>query len=157
MQSARHGTTARAPLFSQLERGLSYSRRTGVVGVVLGGLDFAGEADPFKKPDAQVVDVELVPLEAVARGDRMRMVVVVPAFTTGDEGDPPVVARVIAGLEAAGSPHVGCGVDEPGGVETERGAQEDPPQDAGPAADEVERYCGNGERNPVIFAEPLVE
>ena len=38
----------------------------GVLGVELGDLNFLGEAELFHKPDAVVVDVELIPGEAMA-------------------------------------------------------------------------------------------
>src|SRR5271170_6051290 len=78
----------------------------GVVLVVLGDLDLFGEADFGEPPDAVVVDVELVPGEPVARADRVGVVVVVPAFAAGEDGDPPVVARVVASLKAAAAEHV---------------------------------------------------
>src|SRR2546423_756227 len=98
--------------------------RFGVVGVELGDLDFFREADLGEEPDAVVVDVELVPGEAMARADRMGVVVVVPAFATGKQSDPPGVAGVIFGFEAAAAEHVGGGVDQPGGVQAEADAQE---------------------------------
>ena len=80
-------------------------------------LDFFGEADFAEQPDAVVVDVELIPGEAVTRADGMGVVVVVPAFAAGEQSDPPVVAGVVLGLEAALAPEVRRRVDEPGGVE----------------------------------------
>src|ERR1035438_2698636 len=75
----------------------------GVLGVVFGDLDFFGEADFGEEPDAVVVDVELVPGEAVARANRVGVVVVVPTFAAGEQGDPPGVARIVLGFEATGA------------------------------------------------------
>ena len=108
----------------------------GVVRVELGDLDFFGEADLGEQPDAVVVDVELVPGEAVTGADRVGVVVVVPAFAAGEESDPPVVAGVVAGLEAALAPEVGGGVDQPGGVQAEGDAQEGSPEHHGECADD---------------------
>ena len=101
MKLRRSWGTRLGPLSLQDAGGL------GVLGVELGDLDFFGEAELLEKPDAVVVDVELVPGEAMARGDGMGVVVVVPALAAGDEGDPPVVAGVVAGFEAAGCPTCG--------------------------------------------------
>jgi hypothetical protein len=72
-----------------------------VVHVFAPGKLVAGEAKFREQPDAVVVGINLVPAEAVARGDGMRMVVVVPAFAAAYQGDPPVVARVVARFKAA--------------------------------------------------------
>ena len=64
----------------------------------------------------------------------MGVVIVVPAFAAGQQGNPPVVAGVIAGFEAARTPQVRGGIDQPGGVQSQRDAQEDAPQNPGPAA-----------------------
>ena len=83
-----------------------------------------GQARLREQPDAIVVDVELVPGETVARADRVGVVVVVPALAAGEQGDPPAVARVIAGLEAACAVEVRGRVDEPGGVQADDYAEE---------------------------------
>src|SRR5215472_12441400 len=93
------------------------------------------------------------------------MVVVVPAFAAGEQGHPPAVARVVAGFKAAAAPHVGGGVDEPGGVEADGDAQQDSPQNHGDAVDEAAEVPAAGEeqaaaeRNgqPMPLAEPAVE
>ena len=91
----------------------------GVGGVELGDLHLLGEAELFQQPDAVVVDVDLVPGEAVAGADGVGVVVVVPAFAAGEQGDPPGVAGVVLGLKAARAEHVGGGVDQPGGVQAD--------------------------------------
>jgi len=88
--------------------GLDHARGFGVLGIELRDLDFFSEADFAKNPDAVVVDVELIPGEAVTSADRVGVVVVVPAFAAGEQSDPPVVARVILGLETALAPQVRC-------------------------------------------------
>ena len=85
-----------------------------------GDLDFFRKTDLGEQPNAVVVDIELVPGEAMTSTDRMGMVVVVPAFASGEKCDPPVVARVVAGLKAALAPEVRGGVDQPCGVQAER-------------------------------------
>jgi hypothetical protein len=141
----------------------------GVRGVVLGDLDAFGEADFGEEPDAVVVDVELVPGESVARADGMGVVVVVPAFAASEESDPPVVAGVVLGLEAALTPEVRRRVDEPGGVEAYGDAKEGSPEDHAEGSDEVMAggcegctesdldEAADDQRDPVIFAEPDVD
>ena len=140
----------------------------GVGGVVAGGLDFCGEAELGEEPDAVVVGVELIPGEAVAGADGVGVVVVVPSLAAGEEGDPPGVARVVVGVEAAGAEEVGGGVDQPGGVQADGDAQEGSPEEHGEAAEEGVaggrercadgdlRQAGEGEREPVESAEPDV-
>ena len=149
--------------------GLDDAGWLGVLGVEFGDLDFFREADFAEEPDAVVVDVELVPLEAVARADRMGVVVVVPAFAAGEQSDPPVVAGVVLGFEAALAPEVSGGVDEPGGVEAESDAEEGSPEKHSEGSDDVVAGSGDGcaecdlkeaaddEGNVVIFAEPDVD
>src|SRR5215469_2883594 len=87
-------------------------------------LDASGEPEHAKQSDAEIVHVDLIPGHAVARRDRVGVVVVVPAFTAGEQSDPPVVAGVVAGVEAAGAPHVGGRIDEPGYVQAKGDAQQ---------------------------------
>jgi len=65
-------------------RRLGDAGRLGVFGVELGNLDLAGQAKFLHCPNAVVVDVELVPGEAVTSTDWMRMMVVMPAFAAGE-------------------------------------------------------------------------
>ena len=115
------------------------------MGIVLGDLDLFGEAKLREKPNAVVVNIELIPLEAMARTDWMRMVVVVPAFAAGKQSDPPVVAGVVFGLEAAFAPEMCRGVDEPSGVEPDGDAEEGSPENHADSADEsVACGCESG-------------
>src|SRR5277367_2710822 len=141
--------------------GLEDAGGLGVLGVELGDLDSFGEADFAEEPDAVVVDVELVPSEAVARTDGVGVVVVVPAFASGEKRDPPVVAGVVLGLEAALAPEMRGGVHKPGGVKANGDAEEGSPEDHADCADDVvagaskqaadrELEKGSGDqRNPV--------
>src|SRR5215469_6794286 len=140
----------------------------GVCRVEVGDLNFLSEADLGEQPDSVVVDVDLVPGEAVTRADRMGVVVVVPAFAAGEDGDPPVVPGVIAGLKAALAPEVRGGVDEPRGVKTEGYAKEGCPENhadssseamagGGESGTEAELHeAGDGEGEPVVLREPDV-
>jgi hypothetical protein len=161
MNSAPFGTV-------MVFRGL-YAGGFGVLGIEFSDLDLLGETDFGEEPDAVVVDVELVPFEAVAGADGVGVVVVVPAFAAGEDGDPPVVAGVVLGLEAALAPEVRGGVDEPGGVESNGDPEEGSPENHAESADDVvTRACegctdddlkdaGDDQGNVVIFAEPDVD
>ncbi len=80
----------------------------GILAIELGQLYFPGKADFGEQPDAIVVGVDFIPGKTVARGDWVGVVIVVPAFTTADQRDPPVVARVVAGFKATAAPEMRC-------------------------------------------------
>lgn len=142
---------------------------SGVCRVELGDLNLFCESEFGEQPDTVIVDVELIPGEAVARADRMGMMVIVPAFAAGEDGDPPVVAGIIAGLKAALAPKMRCRVDEPGGMQTEGNAKEGSPEDHADASgkamtgsgehcaeDELEE-ASDGEWEPVVLRQPDVD
>ena len=64
------------------------------------------------------------------------VVVVVPPLPKRDEGEPEVVAGVVAGNVALRSYHVGQGVDEEGAVVEGDRAPEEADDQAGPAGDQ---------------------
>jgi hypothetical protein len=143
--------------------------RFGIFGIEFCDLNLFGEAEFAEDPDTVVVDVELVPGEAVTCADGVCVVVVVPALAAGEHGDPPVVAGVVLGVEAALAPEVGGGVDQPGGVKTDGDAEEGSPEDHAESADEVvtrgRESCAKGDLQQasdyqgkvVILAEPDVD
>jgi hypothetical protein len=151
------------------ERWLDDACRFRVLRIEFGDLDLFGEADFAENPDAVVVDVELVPGEAVASADGMSVVVVVPAFAAGEHGDPPVVAGVVLGLEAALAPEVSGGVDKPRSVEADGDAEEGSPEEHADGSDDV-MACGcegctegdlektsDDQGDVVVLAEPDVD
>ena len=66
----------------------------------------------------------------------MGVVIVVPAFAKREKRDPPIIAGIVSGGEAAVAPHVGCGIDQPGGMQAD--------DDAQATAPENERKSANG-------------
>lgn len=100
----------------------------GVGWIELCDLNLLGQTHLFEQPDTVVVDVELVPGEAVAGADGVGVVVVVPAFAAGEDGDPPVVAGVVLGFEAALAPEMRGGVYKPCCVKPNCNAQESSPE-----------------------------
>jgi len=140
----------------------------GSGGIVLRDLNFLCEAELFEQPDAVVVDVELVPHEAVASAHWMGVVVVVPAFAAGEDRDPPVIAGVVFGLEAALTPEVGSRIDEPGGVEADGDAEEGSPEHHADGSDHAVagrqssteselQESGHDERHVVVLRQPDVD
>ena len=95
----------------------------------------------------------------------MGVMVVVPALAAGEQSYPETVARVVVGFKAALAPHVGCRVDQPGGVQAEGDAQQSAPQHHGNAVDPAAPDPSAGEEQrgaerdgkPVILAEPDME
>ena len=118
----------------------------GVGAVEFGHLNFAGEAELGQDPDAVEVGIDLVPPEAMAHGDGMGMMVVVPALAAGEQSYPETVARVIVGFKAAAAPHVGCRVDQPCGVQAQGDAQQSAPKDHGNAVDPAAPDPSAGEK-----------
>ena len=57
----------------------------------LDAVDVASEAEFVHEPDAVPIEIDFVPAEAVARGDWMRVMIIVPAFAPAEDGDPPTV------------------------------------------------------------------
>ena len=84
----------------------------------------------------------------------MGVMVVVPAFAEGEKGDPPIIAGIVAGLEAAAAPHMRGGVDKPGGVESEDDAYADAPQEERPSTPGVEQGGEDDVGDPVIVVKP---
>ncbi len=82
-------------------------------------LDVSGQAEKLQRSDSPPADVDLVPHQSVSRCSRMRMVIVVPAFTETKKCNPPIIGRVISGNKAPSAPDVRCGVDQPCPVQTE--------------------------------------
>ena len=65
------------------------------------GFYVPGQAEEAERGDAVPVGIELVPGQAVTRGLRMGVMVVVPALAKGEESYPETVAGGVAGGEPA--------------------------------------------------------
>src|SRR5687767_3150862 len=66
-----------------------------------GELEVPGQPQCLQRANADPVEVDLVPREAVTRAGRVRVMVVVPALAKRQQRHPPVVGRIIAGVEPA--------------------------------------------------------
>src|SRR3979490_3008000 len=92
----------------------------------------------------------------MARGNRMRVVIVVPALAKGDERDQEIVSREVFGCEAARSPEMRNRVHHPGGVQSNYDAGKDSPEEPGQSAEGEEDNTEDDVAGPVILGEPDV-
>ena len=111
--------------------------------------------------------VDFPPVEALARGAGIAMVVVVPALAERDEREQGIVARVVARRVAARAPAVGQRVDDEGRVEQHHGRDAEAPHQqlprAGaqrrvdglePCAERPQRHEERGRHGHVVAVEP---
>jgi len=109
-----------------------------------GQLYVGSQPESGQEPYGAVRQVKLPPGQPVGGGTEERMVVVVPSFPIGKQGDPPVVGRpVLRGPEPV-SPGVGGGIDEPGAVPHEDRSEEDSPEDKRPTAPRIQENAQKG-------------
>ncbi len=87
----------------------------------------------------------------------MSVVVIVPSFAESQQRHPPTVARILAGLEALLAPEVRRRVDEPGRVQADGDAKENPPHHHAPPAEIEERKSQDDEWHKVEAIEPDME
>src|SRR5262245_33409403 len=87
----------------------------------------------------------------------MRMMVVMPALAETDEGDPPVIPRIIASLEAARAPHVTAGIDQPGAMVPHHDTQADSPEHQAKTSHAEQRDSQDKRRKPVIVVQPKIK
>ena len=97
------------------------------------GFEVPDEAELGHEFEAVVGEIDFPPVEALAGAAHVAVVVVVPAFAQGDEGEPEVVAALVGGFEALIAPDVGEAVDEEGAVQEEDGADKEAPDEELPA------------------------
>src|SRR6516165_2444854 len=72
------------------------------------------EAHKLQSSQRQIRNIEFPPaMKAVGRAAREGMVIVMPAVAVGCEGEEPVVAAILIGLEVAIAPQVARGVHSP--------------------------------------------
>src|SRR5688572_20725329 len=74
------------------------------------------QANAFEDFNDGIRHIEFPPAVAAAGRARIGMVVVVPAFAKGNEGDPPDIAAVILGFEVAVAPNMSDRIHKPGAV-----------------------------------------
>ncbi len=82
------------------------------------------------------------------------MMVVVPSLTESEESHPPIVGGAITSLEAARTPNMCGGIDQPSGVVSRNGAKEDTPKQEGPSANEEEHDAEDNRGHKMKFGDP---
>src|SRR5271163_4801029 len=83
--------------------------------------------------------------------------VVVPSFTQRQQRHPPIVGGEIPGGKAARTPNMRGGVDQPRGVQSQHGAEENAPQQERPSADREECGSQNHRWRKMVFCDPYVK
>src|SRR5437016_9986249 len=53
------------------------------------------EAELLERPDAIPIQINFIPCDAMPGRNRMRMMIIMPAFAKGEDRDPPVVGGEI--------------------------------------------------------------
>src|SRR5579872_1305685 len=114
-----------APRCSELEA-LDHCRRRH--------LDVARDLHPSEHLDRQPGRVELEPAQPMTSGERESVMVVVPSLTPAEQCDPPIVCRLIAGVERSIAAMVCSAVHQPCDVIGDYDSNEDPPDDPRPSA-----------------------
>jgi len=132
----------------------------GVEGVAFGEdvigdfAKFADEAEPGKDFEGVEGDVDFPPVESLTRTGHVVVMVVVPAFAEGDEGEQPVVFAGVCGGETAIAEDVRERIDGEGAVPEQGGAEEKAPSEQGPAANQPEGDSQDGGGDEVILVQP---
>src|SRR5579885_2586321 len=119
--------------------------------------DFAkvpDDAEPGQQLERVIGDVDFPPEEALASGSHVVMVIVVPAFSEGEDGEKPVVAAGVRGFVAARAKEMRERIDGEGIVPEEHGAQAETPEEQRPAADEPENHGESYRRDHVVLVQP---
>ncbi len=100
----------------------------------------------------EIADVELPPEKALPRRGLVVVVVVVPAFAQGQQGEPDRVPAGVGGPVADPAEDVGQAVDGKGRVPGEHGADEKAPDQGRPAAEGQEHHREQhpGHRVPTV-------
>src|SRR5271157_5869328 len=119
-------------------------------------LDVPCETYQRQQLDGQVGGVNLPPVQAMTGGGLESVVVVVPALTVSQEGDPPQICGLVAGGVRTVTPDVTGGIHQPGGVQYENGAEETAPHQPAHPAQVVEQAQERDRKDDVISVDPAV-
>src|SRR5690348_8634066 len=87
-------------------------------------INVAGQTELLERPYSIPVKVYLIPLEAMPGGNRMSMVVVMPAFPKRHNCHPPTICGKVTRGKAARTPAVSRRINQPGAMQAEHCAQE---------------------------------
>ena len=112
------------------------------------------QAQPREGFESVVGDIDFPPEEALAGGGHEMVVIIVPAFTEGEEGQEPVVFAGVRRFVTDGAKEVGERIDGEGVVPEQNRAQAERPEEEREAANQIETGAQDCGRNEVIFVEP---
>src|SRR5262249_4028131 len=103
------------------------------------------------------IDIDLIPGEPVPSRGRMSMMIVVPALSKSDPSHPPIVPGIVARSKTSASPHVGCGIDQPGSVKPQDHTQAEPPGDKGQSTEHIQAYTDKNHWPHVETIQPTLK
>lgn len=86
-------------------------------------LDLRSEAKHLERPNAVPIHVYLEPFQPVTGRGGIRMMIVVPSFPKGQQGDKPVIGGIISCDKAARAPDVSYRVHQPSSVQAHHRSQ----------------------------------
>src|SRR5262249_33687227 len=112
------------------------------------------ESAPGKRFERVVGNINFPPEKALARAGHVVVMIVVPAFAEGHQGEQPVVPAGVRRLVAARTEKMRKRIDGEGIVPEQRRAQAKAPEKERESANEKERYGENRRRNKMIFVQP---
>src|SRR5579859_3553291 len=121
------------------------------------GRDFAEiphEAAPGEGLERVVSDVDFPPEETLAGAGHVMVMIIVPAFAKGHQGQEPIVATGVCGFVAARTEKMRKRVDRESVMPEERCAQAETPEEERQASNEKKRDNENGWGHEIIFVEP---
>ena len=75
--------------------------------------DAVRESQQLQRTNTHPVDIDLVPTQTVTRRGRMRVMVVVPAFTKRQQRYPPGVTLIVVCLKSCLAPQMSRRIHEP--------------------------------------------
>src|SRR5258708_29389435 len=105
----------------------------GVEGLAFGedlvgdAAEFADEAEPGEDFQGVKGEIDFPPIKTLAGRGHEVVMIVVPAFAEGDQGEQPVVLAGVGGPETGSSENVRERIDGEGAVPEEDGAEEKTP------------------------------
>jgi hypothetical protein len=112
------------------------------------------DPEPGEHLQRVVSDVDLPPVEALARRGHEVMMVVVPAFAERQQRQQPVVLAGVGGFIAPRTEEVRERIDRKRIVPEHHGAEAEAPYEQRPSADEHQRGAQGDRRHQMIFVQP---
>src|ERR1051326_85568 len=119
-------------------------------------LDAVRESEKLQRTNPEPVQIEFIPVQSMARGGRMCVVVVVPSLAERQQRYPPTVARIVAGFETCSPPQMSRRIHQPRRVQRKCQPKEHSPQQHAPASKNKKRNSHYQKRNVVEAIQPTI-